>query len=127
MPNKKIKLGLMIQGAGNVINAWRSPEVPADASVNFPFYVELVQKGRNPEHVQISPGIHPIVAVTDEEVENRYDEVKNLVNIENALAKLGRYFKYHHFMQYELDAPFPELHDLGQFKEKRYTKKLQTI
>jgi hypothetical protein len=34
----------MIQEAGNVINAWRSPEAPADASVNFPFYVELVQK-----------------------------------------------------------------------------------
>lgn len=84
------------------------------------------EKGRNSDHVQIFPGIHPIVAATDAEAEKRYDEVKNLVNIDDALANLGRYFEHHDFTQYPLDAPFPELHDLGQNSFRSTTDILKT-
>ena len=49
-----------------------------------------------------------------EEVRARYDAIKNLVTIEEALAYLGRYFDHHDFTQYDVDAPFPELGDIGK-------------
>ena len=69
--------------------------------------------GRNPDDVLIFPGIHPIIGKTEEEAEQKYLEIANLVSIENALAYLGRYFEHHDFSQYPLDEPFPELGELG--------------
>ena len=69
--------------------------------------------GRDPEQVVILPGIHPIIGETEEEAERKYQEIANLVSIEDALIYLGRFFEHHDFSQYPLDAPFPELGDLG--------------
>jgi FMN-dependent oxidoreductase (nitrilotriacetate monooxygenase family) len=38
MSRKKVRFGIMLQGAGGHMNAWRHPSGPADASVNFDFY-----------------------------------------------------------------------------------------
>ncbi|MFC5703023.1 LLM class flavin-dependent oxidoreductase [Cohnella faecalis] len=40
---KQIKFGALIHGVGGNVSAWRHPEVPADASVNFKFYTEQAQ------------------------------------------------------------------------------------
>lgn len=40
---KKIKFGALIHGVGGNVSAWRHPEVPVDASVNFKFYTEQAQ------------------------------------------------------------------------------------
>ncbi|MGS0977890.1 LLM class flavin-dependent oxidoreductase [Burkholderia glumae] len=40
MQNKRIHLGVLIQGPGANMNAWKHPSVPPDASVNFEFYAE---------------------------------------------------------------------------------------
>lgn len=73
----------------------------------------VAKEGRNPEHTLIFPGIGPIIGRTQEEAEAKYQEIVSLVTIENALDYLGRFFEHHDFSQYELDAPFPELGDLG--------------
>lgn len=70
--------------------------------------------GRNPDEIFILPSLSPIIGETEEEAERKYQEVANLVSIENALHYLGRYFDHHDFSQYELDAPFPELGDIGK-------------
>ncbi|MCR8656204.1 LLM class flavin-dependent oxidoreductase [Paenibacillus endoradicis] len=70
--------------------------------------------GRNPDDVLIFPGISPVVGVTQEEAERKYEDVVALVSAENALLYLGRYFEHHDFSQYDLDAPFPELGELGR-------------
>lgn len=70
--------------------------------------------GRNPEEIVILPGIAPIIGVTEEDAERKYQEVANLVSIDKALDYLGRYFDHHDFSQYELDAPFPEIGDIGK-------------
>ncbi|MGV1800822.1 LLM class flavin-dependent oxidoreductase [Agrobacterium vitis] len=44
MSKKSINFGVMLHGPGGHMNAWKHPSVPADASVNFPFYVETVRK-----------------------------------------------------------------------------------
>lgn len=37
---KKLKFGALIHGVGGNVSVWRHPEIPSDASVNFPFYVQ---------------------------------------------------------------------------------------
>lgn len=51
---------------------------------------------------------------TEQDAEQQYQTTAALVSINDALNYLGRYFEHHDFAQYSLDAPFPELGDLGQ-------------
>lgn len=44
MRNKRINFGVLIQGHGANMNAWKHPSVPVDASVNFDFYVDRARK-----------------------------------------------------------------------------------
>ena len=70
--------------------------------------------GRNPDEVLILPGCSPIVGRTPEEAERKYLEIAGLVEVNQALNYLGRYFNDLDFTQYDLDAPFPELGDYGR-------------
>ena len=70
--------------------------------------------GRGPEDILILPGCGPIVGGTMAEAEAKYEEIANLVSIEDALNYLGRYFNDIDFTQYDLDAPFPDLGDFGR-------------
>ena len=81
-------------------------------------YRDLKQKaidsGREPGDIKVFPTLQPIVGKDQEEVRSRYEYLKNLVTIDEALAYLGRYFDHHDFSQYDVDAPFPELGDVGK-------------
>lgn len=81
-------------------------------------YKDLKQKaidsGRKPEDIKVFPTLQPIVGKDQEEVRSRYEYLKNLVTIDEALAYLGRYFDHHDFSQYDVDATFPELGDVGK-------------
>jgi N-acetyl-S-(2-succino)cysteine monooxygenase len=81
--------------------------------------------GRNPEEILILPGIGPIIGHTEEEAEQKYQEIANLVTIDKALAYLGRFFEHHDFSQYPLDEPFPELGDLGSNSFKSGTDRMK--
>lgn len=80
---------------------------------------------RDPNEVLIFPGIAPIIGDTPEEAERKYQEVAGLVTIENALNYLGRFFEHHDFSQYPLDAPFPELGELGRNSFQSGTDKIK--
>ena len=69
--------------------------------------------GRDPNEILIFPGLVPILADTDEQARAREEEINGKLDLKKALVQLGRPFNYHDFSQYELDAPFPELGDLG--------------
>ena len=81
-------------------------------------YADLRQQaadnGRSPDEIKVFPTLQPIVGEDQDEVRERYEYIKNLVTIEEALAYLGRYFDHHDFSQYDVDAPFPELGDIGK-------------
>lgn len=81
-------------------------------------YADLRQQaadnGRNPDEIKVFPTLQPIVGKDHEEVRERYEYIKNLVTIEEALLYLSRYFDHHDFSQYDVDAPFPELGDIGK-------------
>jgi FMN-dependent oxidoreductase (nitrilotriacetate monooxygenase family) len=69
--------------------------------------------GRNPDHVVILPGLSPVIAPTDEEARRLAEAEHGKLDLTKALVQLGRPFNYHDFTQYPLDAPFPELGQLG--------------
>lgn len=95
------------------------------------YYADLKQRargfGRNPHDLSILPGIRPIVGRTEAEVEARYQQAVDLVSIEDAIVALGRPFNDHDFSQYPLDAPFPELGDLGSNSQKGGSNRIKQL
>lgn len=93
------------------------------------FYQDIKKRaaafGRSPEEISVFPGISPVIGQTEEEAERKYQEKLNLITIENALIALGRPFNYHDFSQYDLDAPFPELGDLGKEAQQNATENIK--
>ena len=83
--------------------------------------------GRNPDQVFLLPGIRPIVGRTSEEAERKYEALAALVPIENAIAALARPFNDHDFSQYPLDAPFPELGDLGRNSQQSASDRIKQV
>ncbi|SES45630.1 NtaA/DmoA family FMN-dependent monooxygenase [Actinokineospora terrae] len=71
-------------------------------------------KGRNPDEVLILPGISLVIADTDEAARAKEDAKLGGKSFERALKELGRPFGWHDFTQYDLDAPFPDVAELGQ-------------
>jgi FMN-dependent oxidoreductase (nitrilotriacetate monooxygenase family) len=85
-----------------------------------------VAHGRNASDVKIFPGIGPILGATQAEAEEKYRVVRDLLNIDEALAYLGRFFEHHDFSQYPLDEPFPELGELGTNSFRSTTERIKT-
>ncbi|MEW4369622.1 LLM class flavin-dependent oxidoreductase [Paenibacillus kandeliae] len=81
--------------------------------------------GRDEEEVKILPGITPIIGRTEEEAEQKYQEIASLVTIDKALQYLGRFFDHHDFAQYPLDEPFPELNGIGSNSFRSGTDKIK--
>ncbi|CAY74351.1 LLM class flavin-dependent oxidoreductase [Erwinia pyrifoliae] len=57
---RRIKLGLMLQGAGGYMNAWRHHSVPADASVNVNWYHQLARQAEygGLDFLFVADGLH---------------------------------------------------------------------
>ncbi|MGO4548562.1 LLM class flavin-dependent oxidoreductase [Paenibacillus sp. 2TAB23] len=83
------------------------------------------EQGRSPDDILIFPGIGVIVGQTEEEAERKYEEVANLISIDNALDNLGRFFEHHDFKQYPLDEAFPDLGELGKNSFQSTTDKIK--
>ncbi len=84
-----------------------------------------VAHGRSRDSVKIFPGINPIIGATPAEAEDKYREIQELVSLPEALAYLGRYFDHHDFSQYDPDAPFPELGDIGRNSFRSTTDRIK--
>lgn len=82
-------------------------------------------QGRAPGSLKVFPGIGPIVGATQAEAEAKYEFIRQLIGIEEALAYLGRYFDHHDFSQYPLDEPFPELGELGRNSFRSTTDRIK--
>ena len=83
--------------------------------------------GRNPDEVLILPGCAPVVGSTEAEAEGKYLEIASLVDIQDALNYLGRYFNDMDFSKYELDEPFPELGDFARNGWESATDRLKQV
>ena len=93
------------------------------------FYKQVKQSaiahGRSAADIGIFPGIGPIVGATQEEAEAKYQAIRNLVTVEEALAYLGRFFDHHDFSAYPLDEPFPDLGDIGRNNFRATTDRIK--
>jgi FMN-dependent oxidoreductase (nitrilotriacetate monooxygenase family) len=81
--------------------------------------------GRRADEIKIFPGIGPIVGATEREADDKYQAIRALVNIDEALAYLGRFFDHHDFTAYKLDAPFPELGSVGENSFRSTTDRIK--
>ncbi|WP_249870092.1 LLM class flavin-dependent oxidoreductase [Oceanobacillus saliphilus] len=75
---------------------------------------QAVENGRKRDDIAILPSLSPIIGATEAEAEERYNEIKNLISIEEALNYLGRYFDHFDFSQFPLDEAFPDIGDVGK-------------
>ncbi|SDD25921.1 FMN-dependent oxidoreductase, nitrilotriacetate monooxygenase family [Terribacillus halophilus] len=92
------------------------------------FFGDIKQRaaayGRDPNHISVMPGINPIIAPTEEEAEEKYQQRLRLITLENALTSLGRPFNYYDFSKHDLDAPFPDLGQIGKESIRSTTEKV---
>ncbi len=93
------------------------------------FYKQVKQsaiaQGRRAAEIRIFPGIAPIVGATAEEAEAKYQAIRGLVTIEEALLYLGRFFDHHDFSAYPLDEPFPDIGDIGKNSFRATTDRIK--
>ena len=103
------------------------PNLPAAQQ----FYAEVkgraAEFGRNPEELLILPGCSPIIGGTAAEAEAKYQQIADLVAMEDALNYLGRYFNDLDFTQFPLDEPFPDLGDYGHNGWESATDRLKQL
>ncbi|RKP57665.1 LLM class flavin-dependent oxidoreductase [Pararobbsia silviterrae] len=86
---------------------------------------QVVEGGRSEDDLRVFQGIGVILGRTAEEAEQRYQDTLKLLTVESAIDHLGRFFEHHDFSQYPLDAPFPDIGDLGSNSFKSGTDKIK--
>lgn len=84
--------------------------------------------GRDSDDVLIVPGVSVVVGDTDEEAR----EIEKSIQSQNAdvykeIKQFGRPFGWHDFTQYDLDAPFPDLGNLGDHHWKTRADRIKTV
>ena len=93
------------------------------------FYKQVKQsaiaQGRRAAEIGLYPGIGPVVGATAEEAEQKYQAIRNLVTIEEALLYLGRFFDHHDFSIYPLDETFPDIGDIGKNSFRATTDRIK--
>lgn len=75
---------------------------------------KAIEAGRKAEDILIFPSLSPIIAPTEQEAEQRYEQIKNLISIDKALEVLGRFFDHYDFSAHPLDEPFPDIGEVGK-------------
>ncbi|WP_428429162.1 LLM class flavin-dependent oxidoreductase [Pararhizobium sp.] len=93
------------------------------------FYKQVKQstiaQGRRAAEIGLYPGIGPVVGATAEEAEQKYQAIRNLVTIDEALLYLGRFFDHHDFSIYPLDETFPDIGDIGKNSFRATTDRIK--
>jgi FMN-dependent oxidoreductase (nitrilotriacetate monooxygenase family) len=102
-----------------------SPNLEATRAFLRQVKASAVAQGRQGSDVKIFPGIGPVVGATQAEAEDKYQAIRELLTVEEALAYLGRYFDHHDFSQYPLDEPFPELGEIGRNSFRSTTDRIK--
>lgn len=77
------------------------------------FYADLKGRlaayGREPDDIKIMPGVAPIVAATEAEAQEKYEELQELIPDDVGVALLSSYLSISDLWRYPIDGPLPEL------------------
>ena len=74
----------------------------------------LVNLTRTPDRDELLNDVGPVIGRTTAEAEEKFRAIGELVDVDTALAYLGRFFQDIDWSGYDLDGPFPELGDTGK-------------
>jgi len=88
--SRRIKLGLMLQGAGGHMNGWRHHKVPADASVNVSWYHQLAHEAEEAglDFLFVADGLH-INEKSLPHFLNRFEPVALLSSLTAVTRRIG--------------------------------------
>ncbi len=99
--------------------------LPEAQSLYRSLKASAVAHGRRADDLKVFPGAGPIVGRTRAEAEEKYRAIRDLISIDDALAYLGRFFDHHDFSAYPLDAPFPDLGEIGRNSFRSTTDRIK--
>jgi FMN-dependent oxidoreductase (nitrilotriacetate monooxygenase family) len=90
MSKRRIPFGLMLQGPGGHMNAWKHPSVPVDASVNFDYYVRTARQAEAAgiAFVFIADGLY-INEISIPHFLNRFEPIAILSALAAATSSIG--------------------------------------
>ena len=91
-----------------------APTMEGAAHFRADIHERARKNGRSPEELVILNGIGPVVGRSQAEAEEKFRAIGDLVDIDVALAYLGRFFDDIDWSGYDLDGPFPDLGDTGR-------------
>lgn len=112
-PAFKKEYGWAAEYIGNVDPKFSQLEDAADRDLDAAqaYYNNIKARAaafrRDPDQLHVLPAARPVVGRTAEEAEAKYQELIELVSIDNALSSLARPFNEYDFTQHDLDGPFP--------------------
>ncbi|MDK8180600.1 LLM class flavin-dependent oxidoreductase [Paenibacillus sp. UMB4589-SE434] len=88
--NRQLKLGVMLHGAGGHIAAWRHPDSPADASVNFEFYKQIAKKAESGKFdlAFVADGLY-ITEISHPNFLNRFEPITILSALADSTSHIG--------------------------------------
>ncbi|RWM15745.1 MAG: LLM class flavin-dependent oxidoreductase [Mesorhizobium sp.] len=69
----------------------------------------LAAYGREPDDIKIMPGVAPVVAETEAEAQEKYEELQELIPDDVGVALLSSYLSISDLWRYPIDGPLPEL------------------
>lgn len=88
--SKKIKFGVMLHGPGGHMHAWKSDEVPSDASVNFDHYIDITKRAENAgfSFVFVADGLF-INEKSIPQFLNRFEPITLLASLASVTTRIG--------------------------------------
>ncbi|TPL93614.1 LLM class flavin-dependent oxidoreductase [Mesorhizobium sp. B2-3-12] len=121
---------VMVQAGASDVGrdlAARTADVVFTAAQTFEeataFYDDLKGRmaayGREPDEIKIMPGVSPVVAETEAEAREKFEELQELIPDEVGVALLSSYLSISDLWRHPIDGPLPELPESEGMKSRQ--------
>ncbi|TGQ65467.1 MAG: LLM class flavin-dependent oxidoreductase [Mesorhizobium sp.] len=121
---------VMVQAGASDVGrdlAARTADVVFTAAQTFEeakaFYDDLKSRmatyGREPDDIKIMPGVAPVVAETEAEAREKFEELQELIPDDVGVALLSGYLSISDLWRYPIDGPLPELPESEGMKSRQ--------
>ncbi|MER8806698.1 LLM class flavin-dependent oxidoreductase [Mesorhizobium australicum] len=121
---------VMVQAGASDVGrdlAARTADVVFTAAQTFEeakaFYDDLKGRmaahGREPDDIKIMPGVAPVVAETEAEAREKFEELQELIPDDVGVALLSSYLSISDLWRYPIDGPLPELPESEGMKSRQ--------
>jgi FMN-dependent oxidoreductase (nitrilotriacetate monooxygenase family) len=102
-----------------------APTLEAGLTFFSDIKARALARGRGADEILVLPGVSPIVADTVEEARAIEKALHDAKPFDKQLGIFSRSFGWHDFTQYDLDAPFPELGDIGELSARTQSRAIK--